>query len=67
VGPSLHLSGLQRKKWGRPVKRLDLRLDVDAEDHAMGGRIEVQPHDVADLVDEQRIGRELEGLGPVRL
>ena len=30
-------------------------------------RVEVKPHDVPDLLDEQRVGREFEGLGAVRM
>jgi hypothetical protein len=44
-----------------------LRLLVDAEHHRLVGRVEVQAHDVADLLDKKRIGRELERLLPVRL
>jgi hypothetical protein len=31
------------------------------------GRVDVEPDDVADLVDELRVGRELEVLGPMGL
>jgi hypothetical protein len=51
----------------RAVERLDLRLLVDAEHDRGLGRVEVEPDDVAQLVDELRIGRELEGLGLVGL
>lgn len=42
-------------------------LLVDAEDDRPLGRRGVEPDDVADLLHEQRIGRKLEGLDPVRL
>jgi len=48
---------------------LNLRLFVHREHHCGFGRIQVQPDDVADLVDEQRIGRQFQlstwcGLSP---
>jgi hypothetical protein len=33
---------------------------------ALSGGVEVEADDVADLVDEHRVGGQLEGLGPVR-
>jgi hypothetical protein len=42
----------------RPVERLDLRLLIDAEHDRRLGRVEVEPNDVAHLVDELRIGGE---------
>jgi len=44
-----------------------LALLIDAQHHCFQRRIQIQPDDVADLVDEQRIGRKLEGFLPVRL
>ena len=57
------------------VERLDLRLFIDAEHQGAVGRIDVEPDNVAHprsgrgqaLVDKQRVGRQLEGLGAVRL
>ena len=49
------------------IERLDLRLFVDREDDGMGGRIDIKPDHVAQLVDELRIVGELELLDPVRL
>jgi len=45
-----------------PVERLDLALLVDAEHQCPIGRRQVEPDDVADLVDEQGITRQLERL-----
>ena len=50
-----------------PIECLDLGLLVDAQHDRGVGRVEVEPDDVADLVDEQRIGRQLEVLDAVRL
>ena len=60
-GPFLWQAGLSA------VERLDLRLFVDREDDGMGGRIDIKPDHVAQLVDELRVVGELELLNPVWL
>ena len=67
VGATLGLAEVHRQDRLRPLQRLDLRLLVDREDHRIRRRRHVQPHDVADLLDELRIRRELETLGAMRL
>lgn len=67
VGTALNLTGLHGQQGHRPVKGLDLRLLVDAQRQDPMERMEAEPDDVADLVDEQRVGREFERLGPVWL
>ena len=62
VGPPFSLARAQGEQRRRAIQGLDLWLFVDAEDRGVLRRIEIQPHDVADLVDEQRIRRQLEGL-----
>ena len=57
----------QRQHRRRPVERLDLRLLVHAQHDRRLRRVEVEPDDVAHLVDELRIGRELERLRLMRL
>ena len=49
------------------VERLDLALFVDAEHQRAVRRVEIEADDVAHLVDELRIARQLEALDPVRL
>src|SRR4029078_9758626 len=49
------------------VERLDLALFIDREDDGMGGRIDIETDDVAQLVDEARVGGEFELFHPVRL
>ena len=49
------------------VERLDLAFFIDREDDGMGGRIDIEADDVAQLVDEARVGGELELFHPVRL
>ncbi len=50
-----------------PFQRLDLRLLVGHEDRRVRRRGQVQAGHVADLVNQQRIGGDLELLHPVRL
>ena len=57
----------QRQHRSGPVQRLHLGLLIHAQHQGGLGWVEVQPDDVADLVDELRIGRELERLGEMRL
>ncbi len=56
----------QREHRCGAVERLDLGLLVDAEHEGRVGRVDVEAHDVADLVHEERVGRELEGLDQMR-
>jgi hypothetical protein len=44
------------------VERLDLALLVDAENQRPSWRGQIKPDDIAHLIDEQRIGGQLEGL-----
>jgi hypothetical protein len=52
----------QRQDRLGPVERLDLGFLVDTKDRGMIGRVHVQPDQVSNLVDEQRIGGQLEGV-----
>jgi hypothetical protein len=49
------------------VERLDSRSFVDREEHGMGGRIDIKPDNIAQLVDELRVIGKLELVDPVRL
>ncbi len=51
----------------RAVERLNLAFLVHTQHQGAIRRIEVQPHHIAHLLNEQRVGGELEGLGAVRL
>ena len=66
---TLRLAGPQRQDRLAAVQRLNLALLVDTQDNRTGllGRIEIEPHDVAHLLDEERIARELEVLLQMRL
>ena len=67
VAPPLGLSRSHRQQGLGAVERLDLRLFVDTQHERPLGRVEVEPDDIADLLDEQGVGRQLEGLAAVRL
>jgi len=65
-----HCSGaafLHRQAGLGSVERLNLAFLIDGEDDGMGRRIDIETDDVAQLVDELRVGGELELLDPVRL
>lgn len=61
------LTGPHRQEGLGPIERLDLGLLVDAQHQRPVGRTEIEPDDIAHLLDKQRVGGELEGLAPVRL
>ena len=61
------LAGPQRQQRLASIEHLDLALLVDAQHESAGRRCHGEADDVADLGDEIRIGRELEGLGAVGL
>jgi hypothetical protein len=49
------------------VGRLDLRPFIDAKHQGAVGCVEVELDNVVHFVDKQRVGRQLEGFGAVRL
>ena len=67
MGLSLRNARANGQNRLRAVQRLNLALLVHAEDHSLVGRIQIQPHYVADLGHELRVRAELEGFHPVRL
>ena len=50
-----------------PVQRLDLALLVHAQHHRLLRRVVVEPDDIDDLLHEERVGGQLEGVLQVRL
>ena len=52
----------QRQDRRGPIQRLDLGLLIDAQHDRALGRVQIEPDDVVDLVDELRVLGELEGL-----
>ena len=67
VRAALQLPRPQRQQWLRAVQRLNLALLIHAEHQRVIGRVHIQAHDVAHLLDQQRIGRQLESIGTMRL
>ena len=67
VGAPLDLARAHGQQRLGSIQRLDLALFVDAKNQRALRRRQVKADDVAHLLDERRIGRELEGLGAVRL
>jgi hypothetical protein len=67
VGAPLGLAGAHRQQWLGAVERLDLALFVYAQHQRPVGRRQIELDDVAHLLDEQGIGRQLEGLAAMRL
>lgn len=67
VGSPRGKSWCERQDRLSAIERLNLALLIDAEHHRLNRGIQIQADNVADLVDEQRIGRELEAFLPVRL
>ena len=62
--------GAPRAQGQRPLRalqHLDRRRLINAEYHRVLGRVQVEPHDVADLRDESGIPTHLVGSGPMRL
>jgi len=56
VRDAFEISKTKRQHGLRTFQRLDLRFLINAQDNRVVRRIEVEPDDVLDLVDEQRIG-----------
>ena len=67
VGHRAGAAFLHRQAGLGAVEGLDLRFLIDREHDGMGGRIDIEPDNIAQLVDKLRVGGELELLDPVRL
>ncbi len=65
--PALDLSRLHRQQRLGAIEGLNLGFLIDAEHRRVRGRIQVEPDDVPHLLDQQRIVRQLKGLGPMGL
>ena len=63
----LDLTGAHRQQRLGSVECLDLRFLVDAQHQGSVGWVEVEPDNVAHLIDEQRVRGQLEGLDAMRL
>ena len=63
----LDLPGAYLQQRLRMVQGLDLRFLIHTKHKGLVGRMEVAADNIADLVDEERIGGELEGLSTMGL
>ncbi len=66
MGAFLGHAGHHRERRLGPGQSLDLGLLIYTQDHGGFGRIEIQPDDVVDLVDELRIVGQFEPVSAVR-
>jgi hypothetical protein len=66
MGAPFGQSGHHRQHRRGPVQGLDLGFLVHTQHQRLLRRIQIQPDDVADLVDEVRVGADLEGVDQVR-
>ncbi len=67
MGAALWIAAAHGQHRLSPVQSLDLALLVHAQHQRPLGRVQVQPHDVGDLVLQEWIGGVLEGLGAMGL
>jgi len=65
--PTLDLSGTHRQQGARAVQHLNLGFLIQARDECFARRMEVEPHNIAHLLDKQRVGRQLERFRPMLL
>lgn len=66
VGATLHLPGSHGQDGLGPVESLDSGLLVDTDHDGVLGRVQVDAHDVTDLLDEERVLGELKRVGRPR-
>ena len=55
MGAPLGGAGYERQDGGGAVERLDLGFLIHAQHHRRVRRVEIETHDIADLVDEHRV------------
>lgn len=67
MGPTLNLSRAHRQQGARAVQGLNLGFLIHAQDQRFVGGMQVEPHNITHLLNKQRVGRQLERLGAVRL
>jgi hypothetical protein len=67
VGDPLDVAETQRQQRLGALQRLDLAFLVDTQDQRLVGRVEIQSDDVAQLLDEERIGGQLEAVAAMGL
>src|SRR5208283_313287 len=66
MAAAFHLPGTHGQQRLRAIQRLDLRLLVYAQHQRAVRWVQTKPHNIAHLVDEQRIARQFEAFAAVR-
>jgi hypothetical protein len=66
VGHRSAATALERQSRLRAIQGLDLALFINTEHQGLGGRIQIQPHHVGQLLQEVRVSGQLETRGAVR-
>src|SRR5713226_3544115 len=66
VGAALDLAWSHRQNRLHAIERLNLRLLVRAQHQSAVRRVEIEPHNIAHLLHQVRIGREFEGFAAMR-
>jgi hypothetical protein len=67
MGASFNLPGPHWENGLGAIQRLNLRFLINAQDQSTLRRIEIQPNDIPDLLNKERIRGKLEGFGTVGL
>ncbi len=67
VGVAFAVAQVHRKRRLGAVERLDLGLLVHAEHHRVVGRVEIEPCNIQDFLEEKGVAGQLERLRQVRL
>ena len=67
VGPPLDLPRSHGQQGLAPIQRLDLRLLVHTQHQRAIRRVQIEPDDVPDFVDEERVAGQLERVGAMGL
>ena len=65
MGDALDVIKAHRQQGLRTFQGLHLALLIDAQDQRLVRRIQREPHNVAQLLDEERVGGELKGFATV--
>ena len=67
TGTSGSEGGLRKRAGATPVPRRRSTFLIHTQNGRRFGRVQIEPGDVPDLVHEQRVAGDLEGVGAVRL
>ena len=57
MGNTLYVAQSHWQNWLSTIQGLNLALFIDTKNHGFVRRIQIEPHDIADLFYEEGIGR----------